>query len=62
MTKFSILWKVGVEKDLIEECRAHKGDIDILDPKELGVEDRGLMRLVPKYVFNEVYTPFRRDD
>ncbi|MBI5354961.1 MAG: hypothetical protein HZB68_00715, partial [Candidatus Aenigmarchaeota archaeon] len=59
---FDSLERVGVEKDLIEECKAHKADIEILNPKELGVAGRGLMRLVPKYIFNEVYTPFKRGD
>lgn len=54
----SYLWELGVDKKLLDEFDSVKDNLEVMDSKELGMS-RGLMKLYPRYIFDEYHMAFR---
>lgn len=52
------LSELGVDRELLDEFDSVKDNLEVMDSKELGMA-RGLMKLYPKYIFDEYHTAFK---
>ena len=54
----SYLAELGVDKSLLDEFDSVKANLDVIESRELGMA-RGLMKLYPKYIFDEYHDAFK---